>query len=83
MPFAAPPQPSPPHTLDVRGKACPIPVARTAQTVGAMAPGEVLEVLATDPDVDLDVRAWTLRSGNELLSLEQEGEEFRIRVRRA
>ena len=83
MPLTAHSQPSPVRTLDVRGKVCPIPVARTAQTVGLMAPGEVLEVLATDPDVDLDVRAWALRSGNELLSLERAGTEFHIRVRRA
>jgi tRNA 2-thiouridine synthesizing protein A len=83
MSFAAPPQPSPARTLDVRGKACPIPVARAAQTIGGMAQGEILEVLATDPDVDLDVRAWTLRFGHELLSLERAGEEFLIRVRRA
>jgi tRNA 2-thiouridine synthesizing protein A len=51
--------------------------------MGAMAPGEILEVLATDPDVDLDVRAWSLRSGNQLLSLEREGPMFLIRVRRA
>jgi len=44
---------------------------------------EILEVLATDPDVDLDVRAWSLRSGNQLLSLEREGPMFLIRVRRA
>lgn len=83
MPTAAPHQPSPARTLDVRGKVCPIPVARTAQTVGAMARGEILEVMATDPDVDLDVRAWALRSGNEVLSLEREGSVFHIRVRRA
>ncbi len=83
MPLTAPPQPPPTRTRDVRGKVCPVPVARTAQAMGAMAPGEILEVLATDPDVDLDVRAWSLRSGNQLLSLEREGPMFLIRVRRA
>jgi tRNA 2-thiouridine synthesizing protein A len=72
----------PARTLDVRGLACPIPVARTAQAAAALGAGEVLEVLATDPDAELDVRAWAARSGDEVLSVEHRGEVLRLLVRR-
>ncbi len=62
--------------------ACPVPVARTAQAIEALERGEVLEVLATDPDADLDVRAWALHAGHEVVSMTQ-GEDavlvFRVR----
>jgi tRNA 2-thiouridine synthesizing protein A len=46
--------------------------------------GQVLEVLATDPDADLDVRAWALRAGHEVVSMTH-GEDAVLvfRVRRA
>jgi tRNA 2-thiouridine synthesizing protein A len=66
----------------VRGKACPIPVARTAQAIVGLAPGDLLEVLATDPDIDLDARAWAQRTGHELVSVERREEVFAVRVRK-
>ncbi len=79
-PASRPPEPD--RTLDVRGLACPIPVARAAQTLTALSPGHVLEVLATDPDAELDVRAWATRSGDEVLSVEHSPDFLRILVRR-
>ena len=74
---------TPDRTLDVRGLACPIPVARTAQALAAMSPGEVVEVLATDPDSELDVLAWAARSGDEVVSIERPEGELRLLVRRS
>lgn len=74
--------PSPAHTLDVRGRACPIPVARSAQAIVRVPTGEVLEVLATDPDADLDMRAWASREGHEVVSLENDAGVLRVRIRR-
>lgn len=73
----------PARTLDVRGLACPVPVARTAQAVATLGPGQVLEVLATDADAELDVRAWAARSGNEVLSAERGTDVLRLLVCRA
>jgi tRNA 2-thiouridine synthesizing protein A len=82
-PGSEPAAAEPARTLDVRGLACPIPVARTAQAAAGLGSGELLEVLATDPDAELDVRAWAVRSGNEVLSVERDGEVQRLLVRRA
>lgn len=75
---------APVQTLDVKGKACPIPVVKTAKAFKTMSAGEVLEVLATDPGVEPDMHAWTKQTGNELISIDQEdGGVFRVRLRKS
>ena len=37
------------HTLDARGLNCPLPIVRTRKAMAGLEPGEVLEVVATDP----------------------------------
>jgi TusA-related sulfurtransferase len=37
------------QTLDLRGLACPMPIAKTAQAMRSVQPGDVVEALATDP----------------------------------
>lgn len=74
---------TPALTIDVKGKACPIPVVKTAKAMKEMAPGDVLELLATDPGVDPDMHAWTKQTGNELVSIEQQDGVFRVLLRKA
>lgn len=45
--------------------------------------GDVLEVLATDPAADPDIKAWAKRMGHEVISAEKTPEgHLRILVRR-
>lgn len=44
--------------LDVRGAKCPIPIVKAKKEIDTMAPGEVLEVLSTDPGSMPDFRGW-------------------------
>ncbi|MGO9753042.1 MAG: sulfurtransferase TusA family protein [Solirubrobacteraceae bacterium] len=74
---------TPAQTLDVKGKACPLPVIGTAKAIKALQSGEILEVLATDPGVEADMHAWARQTGNELLSIEQDGGAFRVLLRKA
>lgn len=71
------------ETLDVQGMSCPIPVVKTAKAMKAMSPGDELEILATDPGVEPDMKAWTKQTGNELVSVEQTGKVFRVVVRKS
>ncbi len=71
------------ETLDCKGLQCPLPVIKTAQAVKKLAPGQVLELLATDPGVEPDMKAWSSRTGNELLGIRQEGEVFHVLLRRS
>ncbi|MGO9971529.1 MAG: sulfurtransferase TusA family protein [Solirubrobacteraceae bacterium] len=74
---------TPAQTLDVKGKACPIPVINTAKAMKELRAGEILEVLATDPGVEADMEAWSKQTGNELLSIVQDSGTFRVLLRKA
>ena len=55
------------RVLDARGLACPMPIVKTAQAMRTLAPGEVLEVLATDQGSVKDFAAWSKATGHRLL----------------
>ncbi len=44
--------------LDVRGTKCPIPIVRAKKEIDAMAPGDELEVTATDRGSVPDFQGW-------------------------
>ena len=71
------------QVLDCTGLACPLPVVKTSQAIKKIEPGQVLELLATDPGVEPDMKAWSGRTGNELLSIGREGDVFHVLIRRA
>lgn len=73
---------TPYKTIDVRGKFCPTPVLETAKAMKDVPPGEILEILATDPAAKPDLEAWAKRTGNEFLGAESTGECVRIYIRR-
>lgn len=64
------------QTLDCKGLNCPLPILRTKKVMDTMNVGEVLKMLATDPGSVNDVKSWTKRTGNELLSYEEEDGVF-------
>ncbi len=68
--------------LDCKGLQCPLPVVKTAQAIKKIEVNEVLELLATDPGVEPDMKAWSARTGNELLKIEKEGDVFHVFLRR-
>ena len=73
---------TPAQTVDVKGAACPIPVVKTAKAMKTMSPGELLEILATDPGVEPDMIAWSKQTGNELVSIDRVDDYFRVLVRK-
>jgi len=68
--------------LDCTGMACPLPIVKTAKEIKTMEIGEVLELLATDPGVEPDMNAWSRRTKNELLKIEQDGDVYHVFIRR-
>jgi tRNA 2-thiouridine synthesizing protein A len=77
------PVPAADQVLDCTGMACPLPVVKTSQAIKKIEPGQVLELLATDPGVEPDMKAWTGRTGNELLGIDRRGDVFHVLIRRA
>jgi TusA-related sulfurtransferase len=68
--------------VDARFLACPLPIVKLAQALRAVSGGEVVELRATDPAVEADLRAFCESTGHELLSLALEGEERVAQIRR-
>lgn len=68
------------HRLDTSGLLCPLPVIRTQDRVRGLAPGDELEVTATDPGTMHDIPAWCRVHGHEVLEAGQKGEAWRFRI---
>jgi tRNA 2-thiouridine synthesizing protein A len=50
--------------LDVRGLQCPLPLVRARRELADMTAGEVLVVLATDPEAPIDLAALAADEGH-------------------
>ena len=59
---------------------CPMPIVEITKAVRKMAPGEVLEVTATDLAFQLDVEAWSRRTGHQIEQFQGE-EPQRVLIR--
>jgi tRNA 2-thiouridine synthesizing protein A len=68
-------------TLDVRGLRCPLPLLRARAELPALAPGDVLVVLATDPEAPIDLAALAEDERLEFAAT-AEGDGWRIELRR-
>lgn len=73
----------PAAVVDCTGLNCPLPVIKTAQAIKTLDPGQLLELIATDPGVDPDMHAWSSRTGNELVSIRNDDGVFHVLIRRA
>ncbi len=71
---------APVRELDARGLLCPLPVIRTQDAVRALAPGDLMDVLATDPGVLHDIPAWCQVHGHRVVDTWHDGADIRIRV---
>ena len=69
-------------TLDCVGLYCPMPIVQTATKIKELDPGQVLEVLADDKGIQLDMPAWCASTGHECLAIEEEGGEYRVYVKK-
>lgn len=73
---------APVEVVDCVGMQCPLPVIKIAQAIKGLDPGQLIELLATDPGVEPDMQAWTRRTKNELVGIDKEGDVFHVLVRR-
>ncbi|HEU0187163.1 MAG TPA: sulfurtransferase TusA family protein [Gallionellaceae bacterium] len=62
--------------LDARGLNCPMPILRTKKELAALAAGQVLKVVSTDPGSVKDMQAFANQTGNELVSTKEGGGEY-------
>ena len=68
--------------LDARGLNCPLPILRSKKALTAMASGQVLRVLSTDPGSVKDFAAFAKQTGNELLNSAENDKVFEFYLKR-
>ena len=65
------------RTLDARGLNCPLPLVKARAALAELGPGEVLVVLATDPEAPIDIAALAADGGH-ALATEREPAHWRL-----
>lgn len=68
--------------LDTVGLYCPIPIIRTAERMKRLDSGAILEVISDDRVILIDMPAWCRSTGNSFLGSRQDGDEYRLLVRK-
>ena len=69
-------------TIDVRGLFCPEPVFRTKIEIEKLA-GDILRVLADDPESEEDISRWISRTGHRLLAINKTKADLEFTIKKA
>ena len=69
------------HQLDARNLLCPLPVIRTQNRIKALADGDILKVICTDPGALNDIPAWCRINGHSVLDTQKDDKELIITIR--
>ncbi len=68
--------------IDTRGMNCPLPILKAKKALSELRSGEVLKVVATDPNSVRDFQAFARQTGNQLLEQRASNDEFVHLLRR-
>lgn len=71
------------QVLDVSGLNCPMPLLKAKQALNQLAPGLILQVIATDAGSQRDFIAYTDQVAHELLSSVVDSGRYIYTIRRA
>lgn len=72
----------PAKTLDASGLTCPLPVLKARKVLIGMAPGEVLEVVTTDPMSIVDMPVFCAQAGHTIIREEKQDSRFVFAIER-
>lgn len=72
---------TPDIVLDATGIACPGPIMKVKEACEKLAPGHILEVIASDAGFAKDLPSFCKATGRECLGVEREGGIYRGRIR--
>ncbi len=71
-----------PRLLDASGLTCPLPVLKARKLLIAMRPGEILEVVTTDPMSVVDMPVFCAQAGHIILREEKQDSRFVFAIER-
>ena len=64
------------------GETCPVPLVETRKALRKAAPGDVVEVVGNHPSSKKEIPMAVKALGLELLEVQEEGQSWRIRIRK-
>ena len=67
--------------VDARNLLCPLPVIRTQDAIAELQPGDLLQVLCTDPGAVHDIPAWCRVHGHEVCAVDARDDLITIDIR--
>lgn len=67
--------------LDVRGEVCPVPLVEVRKALRKISRGDIIEVVGDHPASKKEIPMAVQALGRELLSVEEEGGTWKIRIR--
>ena len=71
------------HTvLDTSGMTCPIPVLKAKKAITPLKPGDILEIIATDPSAVLDFDVFCTIGGHTIIHRSEKDGVFRFQIER-
>jgi tRNA 2-thiouridine synthesizing protein A len=71
------------HTvLDTSGMICPIPVLKAKKAITPLNPGDVLEIIATDPGAVLDFDVFCTIGGHTIIHQSEKNGVYRFKIER-
>lgn len=70
-------------SIDVRGLYCPEPVFRTKMEIERLSIGDVLKIVADDPESEEDISRWVKRNGHELLAINKTDRDLEFVIKKA
>ena len=62
--------------LDVTGLQCPMPLLKAKLALNALAPAQILKVVATDPGSERDFYAFVQQSRHQILAVEKHADTY-------
>jgi len=72
----------PDDTLDARGLPCPLPLLKAKQALARLAPGQLLEIQATDAGSWGDFETFVAQSAHEMPDRETRGDVYHYWIRK-
>lgn len=68
------------YELDARRLLCPLPVIRAQNRIKDLQPGDILDVICTDPGAKNDIPAWCRIHGHSIAQITQGDYELVVRI---
>ena len=68
--------------VDCKGETCPVPLVETRKALRKAETGDVVEIIGTHPSSKKEIPMAVKALGLELLELIEEGDIWRIRIRK-